>query len=222
MILDSKETTIAYRCPHCGKMVFSVVGVFTLSGDLLKLKCGCGKSEMTMQYSSDRKIRLNVPCIVCSNPHTFVISSKTLFNEDVFHLSCTYSGVDICLAGKHEAVIEAAKQADEDLLELLKGAGIPDLETFIEARSEDDEKQADKYPDPEMQSIVHFMLCELEDEENITCKCGHHGHYEFKFVGNNLDNVLIWCTECSASVSIPLTDTVAANAFLHIDELKLT
>ena len=87
MILGSKETTIAYRCPNCGKMVFSVVGVFTLSGDLLKLKCGCGESEMVIQYTSDRKLRLTVPCIVCSSPHTYLISSKNFFSEDVFHFS---------------------------------------------------------------------------------------------------------------------------------------
>ena len=73
-----------------------------------------------------------------------------------------------------------------------------------------------------MQSIVHFMLCELEDEHNITCRCKDGGHYEFKFVGNELDTVLIYCTECGASVSIPLSDAIAANAFLHIDRLELT
>lgn len=222
MILNSKESTLAYRCPKCGKMVFSVVGVFTLSGDMLKLKCGCGESEMTLRYDADRKIRLSVPCIVCSDPHTFVIGSKTFFSDDVFRFSCTYSGVDICLVGEHKAVIEAAKQADEDFMELLKSAGVEDFEAFIAAKESDDEAQSNRYPDPEMQSMVHFMLCELEDDECISCKCGHHGRYEFKFVGSNLDNVLIFCTECNASVSVPLGDTTAAQEFLRIDELKLT
>ena len=222
MILNSKETTVAYRCPKCGKMVFSVVGVFTLSGDMFKLKCGCGESELMIQYTPDRKIRLTVPCIVCGNPHSYVISSKTFFEEDVFHFGCPYAAVDICLAGEHQAVIEAAKQADDDFLTLLKEAGVGDFETFIAAKEEDDENHSEKCPDPEMQSIVHFMLCELEDEGNIKCRCQSGAHYEFKFVGNNLDNVLIYCTECSASVSIPLTDTAAANEFLHIDKLRLT
>jgi hypothetical protein len=70
--------------------------------------------------------------------------------------------------------------------------------------------------------MVHFMLCELEDDECISCRCGNHGHYEFKFVGNKLDNVLIFCTECNASVSVPLGDTIAAQEFLSIDKLRLT
>ncbi len=222
MVLNSKESTIAYRCPKCGKMVFSVVGVFTLSGDMLKLKCGCGGSEMTIQYTADRKVRLSVPCIICSNPHIYTVSSKTFFTDEVFRFSCAYSGVDICLVGEHKATIEAAKQADEDFLEILRNAGIPDFETFISAKENDDEAQAEKYPDPELQSMVHFMLCELEDDECISCRCGNHGHYEFKFVGNKLDNVLIFCTECNSSISVPLGDTIAAQEFLSIDKLRLT
>ena len=223
MILNSKETTVAYRCPRCGKMVFSVIGVFTLSGDLLKLKCGCGLSELTIRYTADRKIQLSVPCIICATPHNYVISSKNFFEEDVFHMSCPYSGVDICLAGEHEAVIEAAKQADDDLIELLQSAGVEDLESFIAAKEEDDEHHAAApYPDPELQSAVHFMLCELEDDNSIKCRCADHGHYEFKFVGSKLDNVLIYCTECSASVSLPMTDPESLNEFLHIDKLRLT
>lgn len=222
MVLNSKETTVAYRCPKCGRMIFSVVGIFALTGDLIKLKCDCGGSELTATYTSDRKVRLSVPCVVCSDPHIYVIGTGTFFGEDVFRLSCTYSGIDICLIGKKEAVEEAAKKADEDFANLLKEAGVEDFDTFAEARDTDNENHSGKYADPEMQSIVHFMLCELEDEGNIKCKCRDGGHYEFKFVGNDLDTVLIYCTECSASVSIPLTDAIAANAFLHIDKLRLT
>ena len=222
MILNSKETTVAYRCPRCGKMVFSVVGVFTLSGDMFKLKCGCGESELIIQYTSDRKLRLTVPCIVCANPHTYVISSKTFFDEEVFRMSCPYATVDICLVGEQNAVIEAAKQADTELLSLLNASGVESLDDFLAAKEEDDEHHSKEAADPEMQSLVHFMLCELEEDEKITCKCGHHGHYEFKFVGNKLDNVLIYCTECSASVSIPLRDHAESEEFLQLDELKLT
>ena len=44
MILDVKQTTAAYRCPHCGSGVMSAVGLFSLTGaaDMVKLKCDCG------------------------------------------------------------------------------------------------------------------------------------------------------------------------------------
>ncbi len=221
MILNSGESTFAYRCPACGKMVFSIVGVFTLSGDMFKLKCPCGGSEAEINYTTDGKIRITVPCIVCGHSHSHVINKSGFFRKDVITFPCAYSGVDICIIGEEKAAANAAKQADEDFMQLLKSAGIEDFDSFAKARDLDNEEQSQEIADPEMQSIVHFMLCELEDEGNITCKCKNGGHYEFKFVGSRLDTVLIYCTECGASVSVPLTDTVAANAFLHTDKLEL-
>ena len=222
MILSSKETTIAYRCCECGKMVFSVVGIFSLSGDLFKLRYECGGSELTVSYTRDRKISVSVPCVICGNTHSFTISADTFFGRDVFVYSCPYSGIEICLLGKNESVVKAAEEAERNFHRLLEENGIGGIPEFTEARKTDDEAQSVKVADPEMQSIVHFMLCELEDEHNITCRWKDGGHYEFKFVGSELDTVLIYCTECGASVSIPLSDAIAANAFLHIDRLELT
>ena len=56
MILDPKQTTVAYRCPHCGAGVMGLVGLFTLSADMIKLKCTCGESEMSIVYSKDGKV----------------------------------------------------------------------------------------------------------------------------------------------------------------------
>ena len=62
MILDQKKTTLAYRCPSCGAVPTSMVGAFSLSGDLFKLKCDCGGSFMTVERLQDGKLRLTVPC----------------------------------------------------------------------------------------------------------------------------------------------------------------
>ena len=111
-------------------MIFSVVGIFALTGDLIKLKCDCGGSELTATYTNDRKVRISVPCVVCADPHIYVIGTGTFFGDDVFRLSCTYSGIDICLIGKKEAVAAAAEKADEDFLRLLQVAGVEDFNTF--------------------------------------------------------------------------------------------
>lgn len=221
MVLNSKETAVAYRCPKCGKMVRGMVGVFSLSGDLIKLKCECGESELEMVKTNDKKVRITVPCLVCGGTHGFVLSLGAFFDSEIFAYTCPYSGIELCLIGKSDALDEAAAAADETLIKILKEAGVENVESFITAREADDEAENGKVPDPEMQSVVHFLLCELEDEGNISCKCGRHGRYEFKFVGANLDTVLIYCTECSASVSIPLPDAIAANAFLHTEKLTL-
>ena len=46
MVLESKQTTIAYRCPSCGTGVMSAVSLFALKGSMVRLKCECGKSAM--------------------------------------------------------------------------------------------------------------------------------------------------------------------------------
>ena len=71
MIIDQKKTTLAYRCPHCGAVPTSMVGAFSLSGDLFKLKCSCGNSHLTVEKTNDDKLRLTVPCVVCPQPHTY-------------------------------------------------------------------------------------------------------------------------------------------------------
>ncbi len=221
MILKSKETTVVYRCPKCGLMVSSVVGIFTLSGDLVRLKCSCGQSELQAAYTRDRKIKLTVPCMICGSSHTFTISSDTFFGRRVFNYACPYSGVTLCIIGEQDCISDEVQKANKQLEELLREAGLDDPESFTNAREADDDNYSSKLPDPEMESVVHLMLCELEDEHAIKCRCRDGGHYEFKFVGDRLDTALIYCTECSASVSVPLTDPAAVTSFLHIDGLEL-
>ena len=74
MILNQKQTTLAYRCPHCGASVTSMVGVFSLSADMIRMKCPCGESDLSVVYTKDKKVRLSVPCFLCPKPHTFTLS----------------------------------------------------------------------------------------------------------------------------------------------------
>ena len=55
MILEPKKIAIAYRCSECGGTVRSVVGVLAISGDMLRLKCDCGGSELVINKTSDGK-----------------------------------------------------------------------------------------------------------------------------------------------------------------------
>lgn len=225
MILNPKESTIAYRCPVCGTTTVSVVGVFALSGDHIKLKCACSGSELTITYTPERKIRISVPCIICSKPHNFLISENTFFEKDVFNLSCAYTGLDICFIGKKDDVLKAAKEADEILLEMLKKAGLDSLDRLHEENTpaEDDDNSTFAESDIQMFEIVNFLIKELEDEKKITCRCkdGKGASYQFRLVGRDHDSVMIFCDNCGASKTFLINDPIAANAFLHIDEISL-
>ena len=119
MIIDQKKTTLAYRCPSCGGVPTSMVGAFSLSGDLFKLKCDCGGSFMTVEKLKDYKIRLTVPCVSCPTPHTYTISREVFFNSDTFVIPCSLCGIDLCFLGREDNVKEAVRLSNEEILRAL-------------------------------------------------------------------------------------------------------
>ena len=120
MILEPKQTTVAYRCPVCGQGVISAVGLFALKGDMIKLKCECGGSELTAVRSNDGKVRLTVPCIMCPKPHNFTVSESLFFSRDIFMLPCPYTDVNICFLGDREKVTGELERTELELLDMLE------------------------------------------------------------------------------------------------------
>ena len=223
MILNSKETTIAYRCPTCGKFIFGIVGIFTLSGDLIKLKCDCGGSELKITYTSENKLKITVPCLFCPSPHSYILTSGAFFDRDILALSCTYSGLDVCYIGEKEKVLDAVKEADEQLLDLLEESGFDGLEAFMKGKNSvdgsDNVDEDYRIDYAQIEDVVRFMLAELKEDGDIYCGCSDcDPDCDFEFKG---DSVLIYCKKCHFEKKIPMSSTLAANAFLHIDVLEL-
>ena len=120
MVLETKQTTIAYRCPACGAGVMSAVGPFQLSAEMFKLKCSCGGSEMTVLKTKDGKIRFTVPCILCPNPHTYTVNASVVFGKDLFVLPCPYSDLNIAVMGDRDHVKAELSRSELELLDLLE------------------------------------------------------------------------------------------------------
>lgn len=211
MILDQTKATIAYRCPHCGTIVKSIVGIFNLTADTIRLKCPCGNSYMDITYTKDKKIRLSVPCFICPNPHSYLISSGVFFDKDAVSLVCPYSGIDICFIGQEDKINEKIEESEKELLELL---GDTDYSSLSAAR--ENEKV---FSDPQVLEIVMYVVKELEDEGNIYCRCEDGGEYEVD-IGD--EAVTVRCKKCGAESSVPANSVSSAHAFLNADCLKLT
>ncbi len=168
MILKPENTTVTYRCPHCGEFIESMVGVFSLSGDLIRIKCPCGQSELQISNTSDGKVRLTVPCLVCEKDHMYTVSRNVLFSNELFTLSCMYSDLDICFIGNEAAIRTAQAQADQELQKILSDNEIDD---FF-AREEDE-------PDDDIMPIVDYsalamaiaIIKELAEDGRIYCDC---------------------------------------------------
>ena len=211
MILDPKKTTVAYRCPECGAGVMSVVGLFNLSADMVKLKCDCGASEMTLVYGKDSKVRFTVPCILCPKPHHFTVNSSVFFSKELFSLPCPYSGMNIAVMGETEHVKAELSRSELELLDLLEENGV---DGFSALRSEQ------SVSDPQIMEILTYMIKELDEEGKISCKCNsdEEGDYELEFLP---DSLRISCKRCGASVDIPTGSLIDAHEFLYTDSLEL-
>lgn len=211
MVLNPKETTLAYRCPHCGAGVMSIVGLFTLTADMLKLKCDCGKSELTVVYS-DGKVRLTVPCLFCPKPHTFTLNSSVFFDKDLFVLPCPYSDMNIAVMGKINNVKAELARGELELLDLLEKNGIDSLEVF--------HSKEETFTDPQIFDIIMFVINDLDAEDKIYCNCKDGGESDLE-VEMLEDGIRVKCKKCSASRIIPTDSLLTANAFLNADSLHL-
>lgn len=213
MVLESKQTTVAYRCPHCGTGVMSVVGIFQLKADMLRLRCTCGKSEMTVVHGKDGKIRFTVPCILCPNPHSFSVSSSLFFNKELFVLPCPYSDINICMMGDSNHVKAELSRSELELLDLLEKSG---AQSFESLHSEEERALSD----PQIVDIVTYVIRELDEEGHIYCRCEDNSNSEFE-AEILPEGVRVTCKTCGATKLVETNSLIAAHEFLNADRLDL-
>lgn len=234
MILSTKNTTIAYRCPSCGAAIKSVVGVFSLSGDMIKLKCHCHESELRMSYTSDGKIRLSVPCFACGNDHEFVVSKNAALSRELLMLTCPYTGIDICFMGTQKNVEEQLDRVEDEIIQLLEESEGEDFYGKYE------EGAFPKTPDLAMLPIVSTVVKELLYDGKIYCGCETKtaenrakddinnmlllgGEYENNCNGDielyiDGEDYVVRCLNCGRKYRIRPDDV---NRFCEITELEL-
>ena len=229
MVLNEKRTTVAYRCPHCGGGILSAVGLFNLSADMVKLKCTCGESELKIVYGRDGNVRLTVPCLICSQPHSFTVKSNLFFSEDLFVLPCPYSDINICFTGEINRVKAELARTELELLDMLEENGITDFSAL-----HGDERDLG---DPQILDIVLFVIDDLDAEGKIYCRCHPDPAYPPADTGELFetwdetesryeaevtdDGIKLTCLSCGASRTIPTDSMLSAHAFLNADSLHL-
>ena len=213
MVLQPKQTTIAYRCPHCGGGVMSAVSLFTLKGSMIRLKCDCGKSQMEILPTAEGKVRLTVPCIICPKPHHYTVSEKLFFNKELFVLPCAYSDINICMMGEVNNVKAELSRTELQLLEMMEQSGITDFEALHEEAEQ-------TVTDPQVLEIVLFVIRDLDEEGKIYCRCaeGEEREYDAEVLP---EGVRVTCKKCGATKLVPTDSLLNAHDFLHCDSLRL-
>ena len=213
MVLETKQTTLAYRCPHCGAGVMSAVNPFVLKGSMLRLKCECGKSYLEIQPTTDRKFRLTVPCMICPTPHHFTVTENLFYNQELFTLPCPYTDLNICVMGEVNHVKAELSRTELELLDLMEKNGIESFEALHREAEE-------TVTDPQVLEIVMFVIRDLDEEGKIFCKCPPDGEHEYD-AEVTPEGVRVSCKKCGAAKTIPTNSMTEAHDFLHCDALHL-
>ena len=213
MVLESKQTTLAYRCPHCGTGVMSAVSLFNLKGSRVRLKCDCGNSFLEIQPTTDHKFRLSVPCILCPTPHHFTVSENLFYDKDLFVLPCPYTDLNIGVMGEINHVKAELSRTELELLDLMEKHGI---DSFSALHKEAEEAVSD----PQVREIVLFVIRDLDEEGKIFCKCPPDGEHEYD-AEILPEGVRVTCKKCGATHLVPTGSMTEAHEFLHCDALYL-
>ena len=125
MVLSGNDDDTLWMMQSGGAGVISAVNVFSLSADMVKLKCTCGKSEMSIVSSQDEKIRLTVPCMLCATPHIFTVNSSLFYGKEIFSLSCPYaSDFPLAFFGEMNLVKGELARSELALLDMMEKNGL--------------------------------------------------------------------------------------------------
>ena len=210
-----KERLIAYRCASCGAAVLGTVGKFALSADMLRLKCGCDEpSILDIHITREGKVKLTVPCILCGESHSFVVSEEILLNRDLSKLSCPYSGIDITFIGEQSAIDAELERTGKELSAIMTGLEAEELSDLQPKEMSEDEV----LPDPAVYDTIRFVLKDLEAEGKVSCPCGKGG-YDLRFTD---EGIQAYCESCGATYLFRSVTPAACEEYLSLDSLKLS
>lgn len=213
MILQPKETYVAYRCPYCGEAVIGFVGSFALSADMLRLKCPCGESHMRIEVTREKKIRLSVPCLFCERDHSYILSQELFYGKEVFLLNCVGTGLDIGVIGSEEKVRQELVRTEEELKKIFEEIGVGSPADILRKKPTPEEL----LPDAQIYDIVRFVVKELEAEGAVSCPC-QSGSYDIEMLEGG---IRVYCPECHAEYIFPANSVSAAQEFLQCDRIEL-
>ncbi len=212
---NKKERLIAYRCSSCGAAVLGTVGRFALSADMLRLKCGCEKpSVLDINVTRDEKLKLTIPCLLCGESHSFVVSQEILLERELAKLSCPYSGVDIAFVGDKEAIDPELQRTEKELSAIMAGLEVDDISELQPKEMSEDEL----LPDPSVYDAIRFVLKDLEAEGKVECPCGKGG-YDLRFSD---EGIQAYCESCGSTYTFRSVTPSACEEYVNLDGIKLS
>jgi hypothetical protein len=202
------KTKVAYRCPYCGSVISIDISDRMLQNGF-KFECmECKKSFFETKYSSDGSVNFLVPCLMCPHPHPYKVSKDMFFNRDIYCLSCSFTGLDICFFGDDELVEDEIDRTSAEISELM----------LMTKDDQEGKKSADMMvADTSVMREVLFAIGNLETDKKIKCHCGSKS---IKAIVD-YDKVKIVCKVCSSEQVIPARNKFDANNAIELENIDI-
>lgn len=179
----NKKRFIAYICPKCRQSVIVERDLFALAAAPNRVKCPCGKSELTVEFQPNR-VQLTVPCLFCGRDHTVSCASHAFVREKALAFSCAASGLDCCYVGEEGPVFAATARLERAADKLKEEQAAEEKAAFLD------------------EIVMHEVLSEVKDiaaRGGVSCACGSR-EWKLKVNYSSIDLI---CAQCGAQMRIP-------------------
>lgn len=201
MLIDT-NVTIAYKCTSCGSFEFFNISLFTLlDKEDCSLLCRCKNSSVTIKQEGKSRFLMNIPCIGCGNKHTYLLTKKNILLGKPVVFNCPETGMQICFAGKDEAVRKRVDSLEEEFDELIDMYGYESCFNNTQ--------------------VMFDMLNRIHDvalKGNLYCECGSV-NVEMALLP---DCILLRCGKCGCNKKIPAAKNKDLKEILTKDEIFIT
>lgn len=177
MIL-STYTTIALRCPICGKMDFYALSRFSMTGNSkAEITCECGTNLLTVGRNNGKSYWLKVECSMCEDNHKYTFNVKELWSNSVSTLICEETGVEIGFIGPRDEVRRNVQNMDKSVQEMAQELGYGEY-----------------FNNPEIMYKVLEHLHVVADKGNLYCGCGNY-NLEVEIYPDRME---LHCNDCGS------------------------
>ena len=165
------QTYFGWHCPACGQGALVAADP---TGTEPTLSPPCAHQPLWIRPESGGRLRLTVPCVACSTPHTFTLSDPAVLKQDFFCLPCPVSGLDCLFVGTKKRVQEAMEATRQEIARLIG------LEERVAPGTVEQELGLEQPPEaptpfynPEIAAQMLFLIKDMALDDQVRCACGN-------------------------------------------------
>ncbi len=179
-MLISTSTTVAFRCPACGRMEFKLFTLFGLKKSCT-LSCTCGTVLLTISTSNCQRFTLFSRCDLCETSHRWYYSRQEMLSGGVKEITCPGTDLELGYIGSKDTIQRHLKEQDWSLTQMAQELGY-----------------AGYFDSPDLMYDLLDTLYAKAEAGGLKCQCGNC-NIEMEIFPNQIE---LRCGQCGCSGTI--------------------